>query len=243
MSISRFQAFSDGVFSILITILVLNFSIPAYTAGHLAAAVVNQWPTMAAYVVSYFYVGTLWLFHHDYFNTLTRIDRNVNMLNLLILFSITLIDYPMSLVAHTLAIRNTQDMRVAFILYDLVALFVSLTFFLMYVYLHRHMDLKAPHVTTDFYTTIKFDPLRSVAIYGASIIAAFFSIPLSALLLVLGILFHFFAYLRMSGNLRKAKPIPGTAAAVPGRKEIIIYWQKPESHSTASPSIAHSPRL
>jgi hypothetical protein len=101
-------------------------------------------------------------------------------------------------------------MRVAFILYDLVALFVSLTFFLIYVYLHRHMDLKAPHVTTDFYTTIKFDPLRSVAIYGASIIAAFFSIPLSALLLVLGILFHFFAYLRMSGNLRKAKPIPAT---------------------------------
>lgn len=58
MSISRFQAFSDGVFSILITILVLNFSIPAYTAGYLAAAVVNQWPTMAAYMVSYFYVGT-----------------------------------------------------------------------------------------------------------------------------------------------------------------------------------------
>lgn len=219
MSISRFQAFSDGVFSILITILVLNFSIPAYTAGHLAAAVVNQWPTMAAYVVSYFYVGTLWLFHHDYFNTLTRIDRNVNMLNLLILFSITLIDYPMSLVAHTLAIRNTQDMRVAFILYDLVALFVSLTFFLMYVYLHRHMDLKTPHVTTDFYTTIKFDPLRSVAIYGASIIAAFFSIPLSALLLVLGILFHFFAYLRMSGNLRKAKVKKVPAQPQPSREE------------------------
>jgi uncharacterized membrane protein len=205
LSISRFHAFSDGVFAILITILVLNFSVPEYTVGHLAAAVLKQWPTMAAYIVSYFYVGTLWLFHHDYFNTLKKIDRGVNILNLLLLFSITLIDYPMSLVAHTLATGNVADMRLAFILYDLVALFVSMTFFFMYLYLHRHMDLKAAHVTTDFYTTIKFDPLRSVAIYGASIVAAFFSIPLSALLLILGILFHFFAYLRMSGNLRKAK--------------------------------------
>ncbi|ERL64336.1 TMEM175 family protein [Schleiferilactobacillus shenzhenensis] len=217
MSVSRFQAFSDGVFAILITILVLSFQVPDYHAGHLFTAVLNQWPIMAAYVVSYFYVGTLWLFHHDYFNTLVRIDRGVNMLNLLLLFSITLIDYPMALVANTLATGNVADMRVAFIMYDLVALFVSFTFFLMYLYLHHHMNLKAPHVTTDFYTTIKFDPLRSVAIYGASIIAAFFSIPLSALLLVLGILFHFFAYLRMSRNLRTAR-VKRVESPVSGKK-------------------------
>ncbi len=100
METDRFNAFSDGVFAILITILVLEFHIPVFKTGHLLAALDTQGPTFVSYLFSYLYVGTLWLFHHDYFSLLTRIDRNVNMLNLLMLFSITLIDYPMSLLAR-----------------------------------------------------------------------------------------------------------------------------------------------
>lgn len=64
MKIDRLQAFSDGVFAILLTLLVLDFKVPDYQAGHLSQAVIAQWPTLAAYVLSFFYVGTLWLFHH-----------------------------------------------------------------------------------------------------------------------------------------------------------------------------------
>ncbi|MFC6182206.1 TMEM175 family protein [Lactiplantibacillus daowaiensis] len=209
MKIDRFQAFSDGIFAILITILVLEFHIPTYREGHLLTALLAQWPLFLSYAFSYFYVGTLWLFHHDYFSMLKRIDRNVNILNLLMLFSITLLDYPMSLVADALTTRNRADMQTAFIVYDLVALFISATFYFMYLYLHRHQELKNPAVTADFYAVIKFDPVRSVSIYGLAIVGTFWSIWLGAILLAGGIIFHFLAYLRMSKQLALAK---GSAA-------------------------------
>ena len=93
MSKSRLEAFSDGVFAILITILVLEFHVPEYHQGRLAAAIAQQWPEFLAYAVSYFYVGTLWLFHHDYFASLKVIDRNLNLINLLSMFSVTLLYY------------------------------------------------------------------------------------------------------------------------------------------------------
>lgn len=160
---------------------------------------------MLSYVFSYFYVGTLWLFHHDYFNMLQRIDRNLNMLNLLMLFSITLIDYPMSLVADALTTGNRQDMQTAFIVYDLVALFISATFYLMYAYLHHHQALKKPGISMAFYTAIKLDPVRSVTIYALAIIATFWSVWFGVILLASGIIFHFVAYLRMSHQLEQAK--------------------------------------
>ncbi|MDN5951656.1 MAG: DUF1211 domain-containing protein, partial [Loigolactobacillus coryniformis] len=43
MKLSRLQAFSDGVFAILITILVLDFKVPNYQTGHLLTAVLQQW--------------------------------------------------------------------------------------------------------------------------------------------------------------------------------------------------------
>jgi len=205
MKTERFQAFSDGIFAILITILVLEFHIPNYRTGQLLPALLAQWPIFLSYAFSYFYVGTLWLFHHDYFNMLERIDRNVNMLNLLMLFSITLLDYPMSLVAEALTTGNRQDMQTAFIIYDLIALFISATFYLIYAYLHHHQDLKKPTVSANFYAAIKFDPVRSVSIYGLAILATLWSVWIGAILLAGGIIFHFFAYLRMSRQLEQAK--------------------------------------
>ncbi len=146
-------------------------------------------------------MGTLWLFHHDYFSLLGRIDRGVNLLNLLLLFSVTLIDYPMSLVAATLTSGNRADLRTAFIIYDLVALFISATFYLMYLYLQHHRELKRTQVKTDFFEAIKLDPLRSVSIYTLAIITTFWSLWLGAILLASGIIFHFFAYLHLSRQL------------------------------------------
>lgn len=202
MSTERFQAFSDGIFAILITILVLEFSIPDYQTGHLFTALINQWPLLLSYSFSYFYVGTLWLFHHDYFKMLAHIDRNVNLLNLLMLFSITLLDYPMSLVAHTLSSGNQPDLQTALIVYDLVALFISATFYIMYEYVH-HQELKSHQMSDHFYQKIKWDPLRSILIYLVAIVVTLFSSIGGAILLGGGIIFHFTAYLRMSGLMGK----------------------------------------
>ncbi|MFD1318831.1 TMEM175 family protein [Loigolactobacillus zhaoyuanensis] len=201
MKLSRLQAFSDGVFAILITILVMDFRVPPYSSGHLLAAVLRQWPVLAAYILSFMYIGILWLFHHDLFSVFAKIDRNVNLLNLLMLFAITLINYPTALLSDTLMHHERADLQVAFMSYAGVALFISLTFLLLYRYLNLHPELKSTRVNAQSFATITYDPLRSIVIYFLSIVATFFSVSFGALLLVGGIIFHFYAYLHLSRRL------------------------------------------
>ncbi|WP_156404240.1 TMEM175 family protein [Lactobacillus selangorensis] len=205
MTTGRLQAFSDGVFAILITILVLDFKIPTYTAGHLLPAVLKQWPILAAYLVSYFYVGTLWLFHHDYFKTIALINRDLNVLNLILLFSVTLLAYPTSLVATTLQSGNLTDIRTALVMYDLVGAFISLTFVWLYNYMCKHPELKAKNVTDQFYQQIKHDPYRSVSIYVVALVVTFFSVVVGGILLLAGIWFHYRAYRHMNQLLESEK--------------------------------------
>ncbi|WP_367296736.1 TMEM175 family protein [Loigolactobacillus coryniformis] len=201
MKLSRLQAFSDGVFAILITILVLDFKVPNYQTGHLLTAVLQQWPVLAAYILSFMYIGILWLVHHDLFSVFAQIDRNVNLLNLLMLFAITLINYPTALLSHTLMQHERADLQVAFVSYAAIALFISLTFLLLYSYLSQHPELKSKRVSPELFATISYDPLRSMVIYFLSIVATFFSVELGALLLVGGIIFHFYAYLHLSRRI------------------------------------------
>ncbi|WP_125607361.1 TMEM175 family protein [Lapidilactobacillus bayanensis] len=221
MNISRFQAFSDGIFAILITILVLQFQIPDYQVGHLGQALLNQWPILLSYTFSYFYVGTLWLFHHDFFGLFKKIDRNMNVINLILLFSVTLIDYPMSLVADTLTTMNRVDLKVALIVYDVVALIASAMFFVIYWYLHQHPELRNKKVNVDFYDHIQYDPVRSVAIYFAAIVITLFSNLFGAILLGCGIIFHFYAYVRLNAKIKKyhEKALIDNAAANVSRKQ------------------------
>lgn len=205
MKIDRMQAFSDGGYAILITILVLDFKVPDYHAGSLQMAVLRQWPTMFAYIVSFLYVGTIWLFHHDFFQTLKETNTGLNVINLVMLFSVTLIDYPTALVANTLISQNRTDMQVAFVYYDIIALFISFTFAWLYTYVRNHPEMtrmKSDQPT--FYQAIKYDPVRSVLIYGAAIVATFFSIWLGAFLLLAGVGYHFVAYLRLSKSMQKS---------------------------------------
>ena len=60
---TRMEAFSDGVFAIAITLLVLEISIPARTSGDLLQAVIDEWPSYLAYFVSFSTIGAVWLTH------------------------------------------------------------------------------------------------------------------------------------------------------------------------------------
>ncbi len=61
--LSRMEAFSDGVFAIAITLLVLELSVPEGSEGHLLSAVLSLWPAYLAYIVSFATIGATWLGH------------------------------------------------------------------------------------------------------------------------------------------------------------------------------------
>jgi len=100
MTKSRVEAFSDGVFAIAATLLVLEIHVPAPGGeGGLGHALLEQWPAYASYVVSFAIIGIIWVNHHSVFDHLRDVDRTLLFLNLLLLLWVALLPFPTNLLA------------------------------------------------------------------------------------------------------------------------------------------------
>lgn len=104
----RVEAFSDGVFAVAITLLVLDIKTPKavdLAAGHtgLIAALLAQWPAYLSYVLSFLTVLVMWANHHEMFRHIRRVDDTFLLLNGLLLLFITLAPFPTSLLAEYIA--------------------------------------------------------------------------------------------------------------------------------------------
>jgi uncharacterized membrane protein len=102
MNKSRVEAFSDGVFAIAITLLVLTIAQPTNYAK-LTTQLGSRWPSLAAFVVSFAVIGIMWLNHHSLFAHFERIDRGLFYLNMLLLLTITFLPYPTGVLGQALA--------------------------------------------------------------------------------------------------------------------------------------------
>jgi TMEM175 potassium channel family protein len=80
---SRIVAFSDGVFAIAITLLVLNLAVPEHIPGDdLTGYLLEQWPDLLAYVISFAVIGRFWIVHHRFFASVVGFDGRLLALNL-----------------------------------------------------------------------------------------------------------------------------------------------------------------
>src|SRR5215468_10964520 len=100
MSTGRAEAFSDGVFAIAITLLVLSIRVAGH--GTLTEQLLEAWPQYFAYVVSFLTIGIMWMNHHTILAHVTRVDRPLLVLNLLLLMGVVAIPFPTALVADHL---------------------------------------------------------------------------------------------------------------------------------------------
>ncbi|HET9677010.1 MAG TPA: TMEM175 family protein [Solirubrobacterales bacterium] len=90
----RIVAFSDGVFAIAITLLVLGMGIPKHLAGgELTDALFDQWDNLLAFAISFAVIGRFWVVHHRFFAEVDAFDGRLLGLNLLYLASIVLIPF------------------------------------------------------------------------------------------------------------------------------------------------------
>lgn len=198
MKSDRVQAFSDGIFTILITILVLEFRLPDYRSGKLASAVFAQWPILFAYILTFSYIGILWLFHHDLFGHIEKTNAKLNIINLFSIFWTTLLNYSMSLLADSIVTRNEVDMRFSFALYSAVAMGISASYLLLYTYLEKNMALLSDKSYAVYFMSIRRFPVMSMAIYAVAFVVSLLSVPFGSAFLLLGIVFHGFAYWKTS---------------------------------------------
>lgn len=198
MRTDRVIAFSDGVFAILITILVLELKVPVYRIGNINNAIFDYWPTFLAYIITYFYIGILWLFHHDLFQVIKKTNISLNILNLVLIFFITLLSFSMSLLSITIKNFNINDLKTACYIYTTIAFFISFIFFVIYKYLFNNEFL----LTSNFDHTIlkskmKY-PLFSLCIYLMAFILTSVNVYMGLVFLIVGIFNHLFAYIKIS---------------------------------------------
>lgn len=141
----RLEAFSDGVFAIAITLLVLEIDIPDSGFDNLWAGVLSQWPSYLAYVTSFLTIGVTWLHHHLIFRRTAWLDSMVMRLNLLLLMLVAFLPFPTMLMARGLD-KTTDAERVAVVFYGIVLLVIAVTMFAIWHQATRRQLLE-PNVT------------------------------------------------------------------------------------------------
>jgi TMEM175 potassium channel family protein len=122
----RTESFSDGVFAVAITLLVLDLGVGTVRHGELASALGREWPHYATFVVSFLTIGIIWSNHHAMFERIVRVDRGLVFLNLLLLMTVTAIPFPTKLLASFL--RAGSDEHVAAAVYSACLLAMSIAF-------------------------------------------------------------------------------------------------------------------
>lgn len=139
ISSGRLEAFSDGVFAIAITLLVLELAVPEHSTD-LLTDLMHEWRSFLAYFVSFSTIGAMWLGHSAITDRIDRIDAGFVQRNLLVLLIASLLPFSTRLLAAYLSNEDTE--RVAATIYGLNLLFASSAMALLWRYAVKAKLLK-----------------------------------------------------------------------------------------------------
>jgi uncharacterized membrane protein len=145
MKTNRLEAFSDGVFAVAITLLVLEINIPG--GENLWHQLKEEWPSFASFFVSFWVIGIIWVNHHGVIDHLKRADRGVLYLNLLVLMSVVFIPFSTALMAEHL--KSGADENVAAAVYAGSFVLMAVSFGGLWEYITRHREGLGVELTDD----------------------------------------------------------------------------------------------
>jgi uncharacterized membrane protein len=178
LSKSRLEAFSDGVFAVAITLLVLEIHIP--TGENLWQDLGDEWPSFAAFFVSFWVIGIIWVNHHGVLDHLLRADRGVLYLNLLVLMTVVFIPFSTALLSEHL--KSGADEEVAAFVYSAVFFAMAVAFGSLWTYITRHRDRLGVKLTEEEIRRTSLTFLIGNPFYAVALAVAFIS---PALVLIL----------------------------------------------------------
>jgi uncharacterized membrane protein len=139
LPLGRLEAFSDGVFAIAITLLVLELGVSARAENDLLDAILHQWPSYLAFVTSFMTIGVIWLQHSGITGALRAADVTLYRINLVVLLLVSFLPFPTKLVGEFVGDRDPERVAVVFYGLTLLALVLALTAFVRYAAEHRRL--------------------------------------------------------------------------------------------------------
>jgi uncharacterized membrane protein len=186
MKTARLEAFSDGVFAVAITLLILEINVPG--GENLWHQLKEEWPSFASFFVSFWVIGIIWVNHHGLLDHLKRADRGVLYLNLLVLMTVVFIPFSTDLFAVHL--KSGADEKVAAIVYSSSFLAMGVSFGLLWTYVTSHREALGVSLTDEEVRSTRRSFLIGNPIYAFAFAMSFVS-PAAVLAIVALVAFYY----------------------------------------------------
>ena len=177
---TRFETFSDGVFAIAATLLVLELSVSGDDLGH---ALLHIWPQYLAYVTSFLTIGIIWMNHHHTVSLIARTDRTMLFINNLLLLTVAFLPFPTKLVGDNL---RGGDEQAAALAYAATLVAMAILHQVWWQYARRNRRLIADETPDSALRAVDRAYWPGVPMYAAVFVVAFFS-PLAAVIVTFAI--------------------------------------------------------
>lgn len=167
MTTARLEAFSDGVFAIAATLLILNVNVSGVPLGK---ALVHGWPSYVAYAVSFLTIGIMWVNHHGVFSQIDKVDRTFLMINVLFLMLVAFVPFPTKLVAENI---HHSGLEAAALTYGFTLTLTALAYNGLWFYAARGRRLLRADADAKTVTGISRSFLPGPLIYLTATLLAF----------------------------------------------------------------------
>ena len=183
----RLETLTDGVFAIIMTILVFNIIVPElklftegeYASERLAAKFADLWPEFLPYIISFSTLGAFWVAHHRVFRWILYVDRPLIWINISFLMIIGLVPFSTSLLTQYIHSQNS------IFVFSFNAIVAGLLIYAIYYYVKRNTELVDKSVQALIEKSSSRRVLDTVLTYLVSIIFSFIYLPVSMFLLLL----------------------------------------------------------
>jgi uncharacterized membrane protein len=180
---NRIEAFSDGVFAIVITIMVFEIKIPHVPVSELNEALVGVLPKILAFVLSFVIIGVYWVSHHNMLHFLENVDRVALWLNNLVLLTVAIIPFPTALLGEY------PHVSTPIIFYGLTLASVNLSGAIFWSYTTKNKRLTKINLNSDFAKRVKVVHSLPIFFYLFACAISFYSTDISYLIFILVPLF------------------------------------------------------
>jgi uncharacterized membrane protein len=174
----RIAALSDGVFAIVITLLVLEIKVPEVETTELSRALLETAPKILSHIVSFVVLGIYWVGHHNVFQHIKRHDRVLLWLNIFFLLSVASMPFPTGLIVQY------PDQRSAIIVYAAALIVGGFTLDLIWKYATKDHRLVNETMKQDFINSVHRRILVAPLFYLLAIALSFVNVLLSYLIII-----------------------------------------------------------
>ncbi|HYS56368.1 MAG TPA: TMEM175 family protein [Thermoanaerobaculia bacterium] len=186
---TRLEAFSDGIFAIAMTLLVLEIRLPEDLApGTLGTALLHLWRSYLAFLTSFVTIGVMWVNHHRVFNLIKRTDQAILAFNLLLMLGVSFLPFPTLVVARHI---QTPDAATAAMFFNGTFIGIAFAWGFLWRYVARRRHLLYEEADHASIHGISRQYLLGPVYYIVAFIVAIFS-PLTSVIIDL-LLAIFFA--------------------------------------------------